>query len=170
MIESSEYSWKRGQAPIAASGPKGASHHWGLTPFPATHMKNENALGTDFVAIRGRSSYAWIPCLDDDAAVDQIDERTTGRSIESPLSTVDFLFGLAWHCPPTSDGMWSAASRTAPIRCDVNQNAITRHASPQRHDKRQHLVTFLAGRFHTPGFNPRAGCDGSFRDGASASG
>ncbi len=27
--------WKRGQAPIAASGPKGASHDWGLTPFPA---------------------------------------------------------------------------------------------------------------------------------------
>ena len=24
---------KRGQAPIAASGPKGASHDWGLTPF-----------------------------------------------------------------------------------------------------------------------------------------
>ncbi len=27
--------WKRGQVPIAASGPEGAPHHWYLTPFPA---------------------------------------------------------------------------------------------------------------------------------------
>ncbi len=35
--------WRKIQVPIAASGQEDASHHWWLTPFPATHMKNENA-------------------------------------------------------------------------------------------------------------------------------
>ena len=35
---------KRPERCFALLGPNGASHYWGLTPFPATHMKNKNAL------------------------------------------------------------------------------------------------------------------------------
>ncbi len=56
--------WRRGQVRMAASGPEGASHHWGLTLFPArleVTARRTNAERIHELRDRRASGHTWLP-------------------------------------------------------------------------------------------------------------